>query len=114
MRTVLEGLIAPAAFGLVFGSVIGFDRWREPRRPLRRPFAVADRRTFSDAQRRIERLINHGGPEDLQCAWMGATAICVWLRGEVNHGRPRRRVLRASQLERWEARKVELGSLVVP
>ena len=105
---VLEGLIVPAAFVLVFGSVIGFDRWREPRRPLHRPFAVADTRTFSYAQRRIERLVERGGPEDLQCAWMGATAICVWLRGEVRSGRPGRRIRRASQRERWEAQAADL------
>lgn len=108
MRTALEGLIGPAAFVLVFGSVIGFDRWREPRRPLYRPFAVVDRRTFSYAQRRIERLVDRGGPDDLRWAWMGAVSICTWLRGEVRTGRPGRRIQRASQLERWEAQAADL------
>ena len=43
MDTALHAVLPVAALAVIMGTAIGWDRWREPRRSLTRPFAVVDR-----------------------------------------------------------------------
>jgi hypothetical protein len=61
--------------------------------------AVVDGRTYRDAQRRIQRLLDVG---DTMRARYLMHAICVWLHSEVNTGRKSRRPRRAADLEQWQ------------
>lgn len=106
MNPVELALLGPAAVAVVLGSVIGFDRLREPHRDLRRPCAVVDKRTFRDARRRVEKLAASG---DFGRAWAGCVAICTWLKAERLYGGPRRRAWFARELEVWTARRSEFN-----
>lgn len=113
MQIIIEAVAPTAATAAVFGAVVLWDRLREPHRDLRRPFAVVDMRTFRDAERRVGRLLATGELRDQFTARHGVTAMCKWLRDEVRFSRrPARRVALASKLERWEARKQELLTLL--
>ncbi|RZU46581.1 hypothetical protein EV385_6656 [Krasilnikovia cinnamomea] len=101
MKTILLGAAPLAAVALIFGAVVLWDRLREPRRDPTRPMAVADGRTYRDAQRRIRRLLDAG---DTMRARHLVHAIRAWLRDEVRTGRKSRRARRAADLEQWELR----------
>ncbi|GAB1646863.1 hypothetical protein [Krasilnikovia sp. MM14-A1259] len=101
MRTILLAALPVTAMTLIFGFVVLCDRLREPHRDPTRPMAVVDARTYRDAQRRIERLIEAG---DTMRARHLMHAICLWLRDEVHTGRQSRRANRAADLEQWELR----------
>jgi len=91
------GLIGPGGMALVMGVVIGWDRWREPRRDPRRVMAVVDRRTLRDALRRADRLDLTDDAE--RRAIIGhLTAARMWLIGEIRVGPRRRRLWCAVQL----------------
>ncbi|MEO6090974.1 MAG: hypothetical protein ABIQ18_48515 [Umezawaea sp.] len=105
MHQILLALAGPAAIGLVLGIAIGWDRLREPHRPLTRPTVVVDRRTFRDARRKVERLV---AAEEWMHAYAVATAICKWLGNERHYGRATRRRRLAAELETWTARKQEM------
>jgi hypothetical protein len=49
MSAAFLALAGPAGSGVVFGVGILWDRWRAPRRDIRRPIAVVDMRTYRDA-----------------------------------------------------------------
>jgi hypothetical protein len=100
--TLLIAAVPLGAFAAVFGGVALWDRLREPHRPLDRPIAVVDARTYRAATRRIERLLATGDADHRMHAIFGTTAVCLWLRREVRTGRRSRRVRRARQLEQWE------------
>lgn len=104
MKPILFGAIPPLAVLLILAAAIVWDRLREPHRDLRRPFAVVDRRTYRDAQRRIQRLRAAG--DDLHARYL-MHAVCVWLRREILTGRASRRLRYAADLEQWELRLVE-------
>jgi hypothetical protein len=70
----------------------------EPRRP--RP-----RRTYRDAVRRVDRLVD---VEDWTRAHAAAVAICTWLGSERHYGRARRRAWMTEDLARWTARAREM------
>lgn len=99
MELFLRALIPLAAFALIFGAAVAWDRLREPHRDPTKPLAVVDGRTYRAAQRRIRRLLAAG---DIMRARHLMHAICVWLRAEIHTGRPSRRVRRARDLEQWE------------
>jgi hypothetical protein len=101
MRTILLAALPLTAAALIFGVVVLCDRLREPHRDPTRPMAVVDNRTYRDAQRRIERLLEAG---DTMRARHLMHAICIWLRYEVRTGRKSRRAHRAADLEQWELR----------
>jgi hypothetical protein len=99
-------LAVPAAsLLLVMALAICWDRWREPRRDLRRPFTVVDMRTYRDASRRVDRLVEAG---DLPHAWLGAVAICTWLAYERHFGCRARRARLAAEFDIWRSRQAEL------
>ncbi len=77
MSPIWAVLIGPAAMGLVFGAVVVVNRLREPHRDPRRPAAVVDPRTYRDACRRVDRLLERG---DVTHARIVITSICLWLR----------------------------------
>jgi hypothetical protein len=95
MAIFLHALIPLAAFAVIFGAVVVWDRLREPHRDLTRPMAVVDRRTYRDAQRRIRRLL---AASNTMHARHLTHAICVWLRSEIHTGR---RVHRVRQPANW-------------
>ena len=101
MRTILLAAAPVTAIALIFGAVVLWDRLREPFRDPTRPMAVVDGRTYRDAQRRIQRLLDAG---DTMRARYLMHAICVWLRSEIHTGRKSRRLRRAADLEQWELR----------
>lgn len=68
---------------------------------------VVDERTLRLTATRADVAAAAG---DAAAAYGAMTAIVVWLRGEVQTGPARRRVRRASQLERWELRRAQLPS----
>ena len=107
MQSLIMAVAGPSAAGLVLGSVILWDRCREPHRDPRRTTVVVDQHTYRDACKRVDRLIDLGEPHR---AWMASVAICLWLRSEVRYGRPRRRLGRAVDLERWELRRDTLAT----
>lgn len=108
MSAVLPAAYPIAAFVLVMGVVIGWDRLREPRRDLHRPFALGCERDYRDARRRVGRLAAAG---EFQHAWLGCVAICTWLASERHYGGPRRRARLSADLEAWTARKAEFSPL---
>lgn len=99
MELFLRALIPLAAFAVIFGAVVAWDRLRELHRDPTEPMAVFNGRTYRDAQRRIRRLLAAG---DIVIARHLMHAICVWLRAEIHTGRPSRRPRRARDLEQWE------------
>lgn len=99
--TTLLNLLPALSVPLFLGAVIAWDRLREPHRDPRRPFAVVNRRTYRDAQRRLERLLDMG---EVVKALVLTMSMCGWLRQEVHVGRRSRRVWCAAELERLELR----------
>ncbi|MFI7608865.1 hypothetical protein ACIBTV_27645 [Micromonospora sp. NPDC049366] len=93
--------------GLVVGAVIGWDRWREPRRDPRRPVGVADRRTCRYALARVGRL-DLTDDRDRMTAVGHLTAARTWLRYELRTGPRRRRLWCAVQLRTVEIKLSEL------
>lgn len=108
MRTALLAAWPFAAFALIMGVAILGDRLREPRRELRRPFAIGGERDFRAARRRVDRLAAAG---DFHHAWLGCVAICTWLRGERHFGSARRQAHLSGELEVWTARRAEFNPL---
>jgi phage gp16-like protein len=104
MNAVLLGLIGLAAPLIVIGTVIAWDRLREPHRDIRNPSVVVDRRTYRDTRRRVERLV---AEHDWTRAHAGATAICEWLASERHYGTRRRQQRMAADLQICTARKAE-------
>jgi hypothetical protein len=109
MHLVMLAAAPLVAFAAVMGVAIGWDRLREPRRALHRPFAVVDAHTYRDARRRIDRLAAIG---DWPAAWAGTIAICQWLNHEQHYGRQSRRTRLAAELATWTARREEYNPLV--
>lgn len=109
MSEVLLGVIPLATLGLVFGGVVLWERFREPRRDPRRIMAVVDRRTYRNACRRVDKLVRQG---DWTRAHAHAVAICQWLNYEQHHGRRLRRERLAADLEVWTARRQEYSPAV--
>lgn len=111
MEIVLAGIVGPGSALVVIGAVIIWDRCREPYRNLHRPFAVVDRRTKRDAERRINRLLARGEDRDLRHAHYGMVAITTWL----NHQRstyaekPQRRKALDDELARWRSMSTEFS-----
>lgn len=107
---IVAGVWSLALVPAVIGAVIGWDRWREPRRDPRSPIAVVDRRTLGDALRRVGRM-DLDDPADAIWAAGHLTAARLWLRVEVRLVRSRRRrVEYAAVLERVELRLEQLGA----
>jgi hypothetical protein len=105
MNTVLLALMGPAAIGVVMGTAIAWDRLREPHRDPTKPFAVTDRRTYRDGQRRLAKLID---AEDILHAEFVMEAMRQWLRHELHTGRRSRKAWCASQLEQLELHREQL------
>lgn len=109
MNPILHAVWPIAAYVIVMGTVIAWDRLRELRRDLRRPFAIGGRRDMRDAARRVDRLIAEA---DWLHAWEGCVAICTWLSSERHFQRGRRRREFEEQLATWQARRSELCPLI--
>ncbi|MBF6333562.1 hypothetical protein [Nocardia transvalensis] len=104
MTNVIQAVAILVGMAAVFFGAIVWDRLRETYRDPLRPFAVASEHDYRNAVRRFDLLVARG---EWAAAWMGATAICGWLRHERRYGSARRRRRFETRLQQWEHRRGE-------
>jgi hypothetical protein len=114
LHQILLGAAGPTTIAVVVGSAIAYDRLREPHRDPTSPHPVVDQHTYSDACRRIQRLITGGDViANLVHVRVLLTAMEQWLRGEIHTGPRRKKFRRVAQLDQVHLAQEQTALLFV-
>lgn len=114
LHEILLGAAGPTAIVIVVGSAIAYDRLKEPHRNPARPHPVVDQHTYSDACRRIQRLITTGDVmTNLIHVRTLLTSMEGWMRGEIHTGPRRTKARRIAQLDQVHLAQEQTALLLV-